>query len=144
MRLMAATLIALLCSVVYSQETHSAAMQRMVHTNAFAFGGTGRAGVISQGERDFRIILSQSAPVADADFERIYASGNSEAKSYALAGIRRLDPKRFKELLESLKVSDEKVVTMEGCIVEERPLFKVAQDINSGRYDPWLRPQKAI
>ena len=116
-------------------------MQRMVHTNAFAFGGTGRAGVISQGEKDFRIILSQPASVAVADFERIYTSGNSEAKSYALVGIRRLDRARFEELVKSIKGSKEVVTTMEGCIIEDRLLFKVARDINSGRYDPWRRHQ---
>jgi len=144
MRLLAATLIAFLGSVAFSQETHSVAMQRIENANVFAFGGIGYAGVTSQGENDFRVILSQPASVAEADFERIYTSGNSEAKSYALAGIRELDRARFKELLESLRGSNEKVVTMEGCIVEDRPLLRVAQDINSGQYDLGLhRPKQS-
>jgi len=142
MRLLAATLIAFLCSIAFSQEAHSVAIQRIEHASVFAFGGTGYAGVTSQGEKDFRTILSQPSSVAEVDFERIYASGNSEAKSYALAGIRELDQAHFKVLLESLNGSNEKVVTMEGCIIEDRPLIKVAQDINSGRYDFWLKPQK--
>jgi hypothetical protein len=65
---MAATLIAFLCSVVYPQEADSVAIERILHTKVFSFGGTGYAGVISQGEKDFRTILSQPASVAVADF----------------------------------------------------------------------------
>ena len=120
MKFVAAALIAFLCSIGYSQETKSAAIPSIENAKVFAFGGIGYAGITSQGEKDFRVLVSQPANVAISDFELIYVSGNSEAKSYALAGIRQLDPKHFKEMLLSLKNSTENVETMEGCVIEQR------------------------
>jgi hypothetical protein len=106
----------------------------------FAFGGIGYAGATSQGEKDFRIIVSQPRALALEDFEEIYNHGTPEAKIYALAGIRKLDAQRFKVLLESSQSSQEKVHTEEGCIVQERSWAKVTKTIDSGGYDAWLEP----
>lgn len=58
----------------------------------FAFGGVGIAGVTSQGEKDYRVILSRSSALAE--FEKLFATGNPQAKAYALVGIRALDVDR--------------------------------------------------
>ena len=76
-----------------------AAVRRLAKVETFAFGGTGYAGVTSKGEIDFRLLVSQPPQVALAAFEKLYAAGNPQGKSYALSGFKKLDPRRFKELL---------------------------------------------
>ena len=86
-----------------------ATFERLAKVELFAFGGVGYAGVMSPGEKDYRAILARSS--AMADLERLYSSGNLQAKCYALVGIRKLNPQRFKELAESLRSSKEQVGT---------------------------------
>jgi hypothetical protein len=123
-----------------AQEKATAAAQRLVNTKIFAFGGVGFAGTTSDGERDFRIVFAQPHDLALKLFEDLYADGNPEAKSYALSAIHTLAPDRFWDLANSLKGSTIKVVTMSGCIVEEKTLASVAKDIAKGSYDFWLKP----
>jgi hypothetical protein len=120
-----------------AQNTRSEAIERISRTNVFAFGGVGFAGTTSDGEKDFRVIIS--LPSAAKDFETIYATGTPEAKGYALAGMRELAKVRFKELLRSLQSSQAQLETMQGCIRERRSLVKVAREIDSGRYDIWIK-----
>jgi hypothetical protein len=52
--------------------------------------------------------------------------------SYALAGMRKLDRKRYAELLVSVRASDVTVQTMSGCIISKERLRKIADDLDSG------------
>jgi len=90
------------------------AVERLAKIDRFAFGGIGYAGVTSQGEKDYKLVLSR--PSAMADFERLLLIGNPQAKSYALVGIRALNPSRYKELSPSFRDSKGEVVTQSGCI----------------------------
>ena len=83
--------------------------------------------------------MTQPSGVALDALERLYATGNPQAKSYALAGIRKFNSKRFEELRLSLQSSNLKVQTQSGCIVSEQLLKEVANDLNSGKYDLWLK-----
>jgi len=138
----AAVLLVALCSAAPAQDSLSATVKSITKTGVFAFGGVGFAGRTSQGEIDFRVIQSQPAAVALASFETIYATGDPAAKSYALAGIRQLDGARFKELLHSLNGSQETVFTMHGCIMEKDHLVDVANSIDAGNYDDWLKARR--
>jgi hypothetical protein len=71
--------------------------------------------------------------------EKLYATGNPQAMSYALAGMRKLDRKRYAELLVSVRASDVTVQTMSGCIISKERLRKIADDLDSGKYDAWLQ-----
>jgi len=136
---LASVLLALFCSTALAQDAVSTSVQSMMKTSVFAFGGVGFAGKTSQGELDFRVIQSQPSAIALNGFEKIFAGGDTEAKSYALLGIRQLDGKRFKELLQSLQGSQQKVVTMHGCILEKHSFMDIARAIDSGSYDGYLK-----
>jgi hypothetical protein len=69
-----------------------------------------------------------------ADFERLLLVGNSQAKGYALVGIRALGPSRFKELSHSMRDSKEGLLTEKGCIVSHEPLGVVLNRIEAGEY----------
>jgi hypothetical protein len=62
-----------------------------------------------------------------------------QGMSYALAGMRRLDRKRYSELLVSARASDLIVTRMRGCIMSQVKLRTLADDLDSGIYDVWLR-----
>ena len=68
------------------------------------------------------------------DFEKLVAVGNPQAKSYALVGIRSLNPKRYEELSRSFRESKDNVVTQRGCIETREPLSEVLERIEAGEY----------
>ena len=104
----------------------------MTKVDTFAFGGIGFALAISKGETDYRIILS--SPSAAADFERVFALGNPQAKAYALVGLRQTNAKRFTELATSLQASTTAVRFGRGCDIYELPLSEIVKRIRSGMY----------
>jgi hypothetical protein len=108
-------------------------LERLAEVQRFAIGGTGFAGTVSHGEQDYIIILSRTS--AMADFEKLYAKGNPQAKCYALVGIRKLNPNRFKELAQPLRSSKELVATMHGCLAYQEVLEDVIKQIGGGRYN---------
>jgi hypothetical protein len=87
---------------------------------------------LSAPQQDYKVILSR--PSAMAEFERLYSSGNIMAKCYALVGIHRLSPQRFRELARPLHNSKEQAVTMHGCLMSYEPLGVIINQIESGRY----------
>ncbi len=127
-------LIPVLFFVSVPQTAHSpdAVVERLAKVAVFAFGPVGYAAIISPGEKDYRTILNRSSALED--FEKLYSAGNLQAKSYALVGIHRLDPTRFKELVQPLRDSKETVTTMRGCIMSHEAFRDVIKQIESGRF----------
>jgi hypothetical protein len=124
----------LVSAVPQATQPVDTAFERLAKVELFAFGGVGYAGVTSPGEKDYRAILAR--PSAMVDFERLYSSGNLQAKCYALVGIRKLNPQRSKDLAQSLLTSKEPVGTMHGCIISQEPLGAIIKQIESGKYSP--------
>lgn len=120
-------------SPILADETVNAAVKRLSAVGQFAFGGVGYAGVTSKGETDFKIVLAQPKPMALDAFEKLYAIGNAQGKSYALSGLKKLAPQRFAELLPTLGKSTE-VEVMRGCVITREPLPDVAQQIGQGKF----------
>jgi hypothetical protein len=137
----AALLFVLLVAPAGSQSPTSTAQTRMAAVKTFAFGGTGFAGITSEGELLFNQIMSEPPAQAMQDLETIYATGNPQAQAYALAGIRKLDRDRFRTLLHSARESHAAVEIMSGCVVDKISLKRLAGRIDAGRYDLWLYPR---
>jgi hypothetical protein len=135
------TALALLCfsAIACCQDASSVALLRIQSTAVFAFGGVGFAGRTSQGEIDFKTIVSLPREQAIASFEQLFEKVDPQAKSYALAGLRKLDVSRFETLRMSLQNSPVKVQIMRGCILSRESLQQVASGIESGQYDSGLR-----
>ncbi len=113
-------------------------VERLSATNMFAFGGTGFAGVTSQGEKDLRVVLAQPRSAALAALNDLYASGDVQAKLYAIAGMRKLKSDRYREVLGEAEKSGVEVRVMRGCIVSKRPFSEVARSIDRGVFDAFL------
>jgi len=69
----------ILVSIANAGDSSDSVLERLAKVDRFAFGGTGFAGVISRGEKDYRVILSR--PSAEADFEKLFAVGNAQPSS---------------------------------------------------------------
>ena len=121
-------------SPVLADDTVDTAVNRLSTVERFAFGGVGFAGVTSKGEKDFKFVLTQPKTTALNAFERLYAIGNPQGKSYALSGLKKLAPERFAELVATLAKSAEEVDVMRGCIVSHEPLPDVAKQIANGKF----------
>lgn len=115
-----------------SAENSQSVVDRLAKVGLFAFGGVGFANVTSPGEKDYRLLLS--SPSAEADFERLFASGNPQAKCYALVGIHQLNPEKFNTLSAPLHSSKEKVSTMHGCIMSHQTMADLIGRIGAGGY----------
>src|SRR5437016_13946888 len=89
-------------SPLLADDTVDTALNRLSTVEQFAFGGVGYAGVTSKGETDFKFVLAQPKPTALKAFERLYAIGNPQGKSYALSGLKRLAPERFAQHVAQL------------------------------------------
>jgi hypothetical protein len=122
----------LLAPVPQSPHPPDAVVERLAKVGVFAFGTVGYAAIISPGEKDYKTVLNRSSALED--FERLYTAGNLQAKCYALAGIHRLDPARFRELIRPLRDSKETVTTMTGCILSLEAFGDVIKKIESGRF----------
>jgi hypothetical protein len=139
-------LLALLCLSRWaaSQDFVPLAARQLATADVFAFGGTGYAGQISAGERNFKNLMALPRQEALSTLETVFAEGNPQAKAYALAGFHKLDAKRFATLAAGLAGSQIKVRTMEGCIAEEKLLRSLASEIGSGKYDPLIRSHREV
>ncbi|HEX2919425.1 MAG TPA: hypothetical protein VHN81_12970 [Edaphobacter sp.] len=115
------------------------AADNLTKINLFAFGGVGFASRISDGERDFRVVMEKPRDEALQTMETVFANGTVEAKSYALAGIHALSPERFNALYPSVAHSPKKVHRMQGCILYEDTLKEIARQIREGAYDKDVR-----
>ena len=127
-------LIPLLLFVLVPQFVHppDAVVERLAKVGVFAFGPVGFAAITSPGETDYRTVLNRTSALED--FEKLYSTGNLQAKCYALVGIHRLNPTRFRELIRPLLDSKETVNTMTGCILSREALGNVIKQIESGRF----------
>jgi hypothetical protein len=127
-------LIPVLLFVPVPQSAHSpdAVIERLAKTGVFALGPVGFARITSPGETDYRTVFNRSSALED--FEKLYSTGNLQAKCYALVGVHRLDPTRFAELVQPLRDSKETVTTMSGCVMSGQAFGDVIKQIESGRF----------
>lgn len=105
---------------------------RLARVCEFAFGGVGFVSAISQGETDYRRILSR--PSAAADFETVFAIGSRQAKCYALVGLRQLNRRRFESFAATLQSSKAEVAVARGCVEMGHPMAEIVNRIRSSVY----------
>ena len=123
-----------------SSET-DAATARLANAHIFAIGGVGFAGVTSEEEKDFRLILANHQ--AENIFGTLYQRGNNQAKAYALLGLYILGSARYRDIYASLSTSKEKLHLMEGCIASNEQLDVMAKRIDVGEFSHRNPPKQA-
>jgi hypothetical protein len=132
MRILITTALLLAAAVSAGADPYAMALHRLAQAKTFAFGRIGRAAVISQGEKDYRVVLAGASPLAA--FEKVFSTGTPEAKAYALVAIRKLDYNRFKTLADTVRDSKSEVDVTQGCERGPWSWALVVKDIDSGAY----------
>ena len=136
--------LALTVVPIFAQPKPAAVPAGLETANIFALGPVGYAGTIPPELIEFEAIMSLQPEYAKRELERLYSSGNPQAMSYALVGMRMLDRKRYSEMLSGSRASNLMVVTMWGCELSEEELRSVANELDSGKYDRWLSSKHKI
>ena len=109
------------------------AYERLITVKEFAFGGVGFAGTTSEGEKALRMILASTNALSL--FRSALSKGSSEAKLYALCGLRQLDRPSLEKESTALVKADLEVTTMSGSIVRHERAATVVKRIAAGMYD---------
>jgi hypothetical protein len=133
-----ATVVSAQSRPTFSSQPPSASLRGLSEARIFALGGVGFAGQIPQELYLLRAIMALKPVQAAQELDKLYSGGNPQAMSYALVGMRKLDWKRYGELLALARTSDVTVRTMWGCIVLDEKIRTVADELDSGKYDPIL------
>ena len=109
------------------------ACERLSSVTQFAFGEVGIAGTTSEGEKAFRSVIATTNALSC--FRAVLANGSSEAKLYALCGLRQLDRASFAAASKVVVEANPKVTTMSGCILWSQRAADVVKRIAAGAYD---------
>ncbi len=99
----------------------------------FAFGGVGYGGVTSYGELAFHAVLK--SPKAAEIFRDACVQATDEGKLYALCGLRQTDREAYDHYVATFRTETKQVRTQSGCIVTDKPMSLVVQEIANGTYD---------
>jgi hypothetical protein len=110
----------------------AASVPELANIHVFAFGGVGFAGATSNGETEYRKI--QAGTRAQSHFEELFQSGSLEAKCYALVGLQKLSPRKFRELSAPWRTATAQVTTMRGCVIGHEPIALIIKSIEAGGY----------
>jgi hypothetical protein len=105
-------------------------------SGAFALGGVGVAGTMSEGERALRELLKQ--PDAVVRLEHMLPDASAPGQLYALLGLRLRDREAYQRALAKYGQRDVTVQTMRGCIVQQEHFTTLVKQIDHGDYDASL------
>jgi hypothetical protein len=102
----------------------------------FALGGVGPLGAMSDEEQCFRTIAVSSNALQL--FTMTLTHGTTEARLYALCGIRRLAPQTYDAHAAAVMAANQRATIMEGCFSSREQVSNVVVRIKEGFYDRHL------
>jgi hypothetical protein len=103
---------------------------------SFAFGGVGVAGLMSEGERNLRVVLER--PDASQQLQAALAHATPAGELYILVGLRRCDRAAYQKIFVSLARSDSDVEVARGCMISREPFRQLLSQVQDGRFDDYL------
>ena len=108
---------------------------------SLAFGGVGAAGLMSEGERNLRAVLS--LPDAAQQLQAALAHATPAGTLYILVGLRRCDRAAYQKIFDSLARPNEDVEVVRGCMISKEPFRQLLSEVQDGRFDDYLsRPPR--
>src|SRR4029453_18263523 len=126
-------------SVVISSENSAA--RDVAAAKSLAFGGVGVAGLMSEGERNFRAVFER--PDASQQLQAALAHATPAGKLYILVGLRRCDRAAYQKVFDSLGRPNDDVEVVRGCMISKEPFRQVLSKVQDGRfYDYLSRPSR--
>jgi hypothetical protein len=146
--MMKTLVISLVSGLMLSQVPNSAGsssanveVRDLAVVRSFAFGGVGVAGIISEGERNLRLVLQQ--PDASERLQAAVTYATPAGKLYIMVGLRRCDRAAYHRTYDLLTRFKDDVEVVRGCMVSKEPFHQILSEIEAGRFDDYLsRPIK--
>lgn len=128
-------------AILPATASEESAAQDVAAAKSLAFGGVGVAGLMSEGERNLRMVLEQ--PAASQQLQAAFADATPAGKLYILVGLRRCDLAAYQKVFDSVGHPDEAVEVVRGCMISKKPFREVLSEIQDGRFDSYLsRPAR--
>jgi hypothetical protein len=118
-------------------EKARALVKELAGVKAFSLGGVGFVNSIPEREDWFFAILSSRH--SDRLFRELFEQGTSEAKVYALAGLRLTDREGFKERAEGFLCEGSEVRTQRGCIRNYRTADELVAGLEGGEMERYMK-----
>jgi len=119
------------------QPTTEIEYQRLLSIKLFAIGSVGYGGGRSSGSLALRVVMMSTN--AAALLLDVATKGTTEAKLYALCGIRRLRLSEFDRLAAELLRENETVSTASGCVFSHDSARFLVDHIKTGQLDDYLK-----
>ena len=136
-------IILLIAGIVLSQPGISAgtssedsAVRDLAAAKSFTFGGVGVAGLMSEGERNLRVVLER--PDASQQLQAALAHATPAGTLYILVGLRRCDRAAYQKVFDSLARPSDDVEVVRGCMISKEPFRQILSQIQDGRFDDYL------
>jgi hypothetical protein len=127
--------------VSFAASSENSAAQDVAASKSLAFGGVGVAGIMSEGERNLRLVLAQ--PDASQQLQAALAHATPAGKLYILVGLRRCDRAAYQKVFDSLGRPGDDVEVVRGCMISKEPFRQVLSQVQDGRFDDYLsRPPR--
>jgi hypothetical protein len=135
------TYVSFVISVQASSPPAADPTEQLRHVEAFAMGGIGVAGTMSEGERSLRNLLSD--PAATAKLEGLLTKATPAGQLYALLGLHVHDRAAFEKASNDFHAPGGDVESIGGCIISHLPFKQLLDRIKAGQYDDALtRPAR--
>ena len=140
--------IVLIAAILLSQfgisaatSSENSAVRDLAAAKSLAFGGVGVAGLMSEGERNLRVVLER--PDASQQLQGALAHATPAGTLYILAGLRRCDRAAYQKVFDSLARPNDDVEVVRGCMINKQLFRQVLSQIQDGRFDDYLsRPPR--
>src|SRR5882757_1467517 len=116
--------------------SENSAVRDLAAAKSLAFGGVGVAGLMSEGERNLRVVLER--PDASQQLQGALAHATPAGTLYILVGLRRCDRAAYQKVFDSLARPSDDVEVVRGCMVSKEPFRQLLSRIQDGRFDDYL------
>src|SRR5512133_1599915 len=124
-----------------ASSSENSAVRDLAAAKSLAFGGVGVAGLMSEGERNLRVVLER--PDASQQLQGALAHATPAGMLYILVGLRRCDRAAYQKVFDSLSRPNDDVEVVRGCMISKQLFRQVLSQIQDGRFDDYLsRPPR--
>jgi len=121
--------------------SENSAARDLAAAKSFAFGGVGVAGLMSEGERNLRVVLDGSD--ASRQLQAVLSHATPAGELYILVGLRRCDSAAYQKIFASLARPNDDVEVARGCMISREPFRQLLSQIHDGLFDDYLsRPPR--
>jgi len=107
----------------------------LAEAKSLACGGSGAAGLMSEGERNLRAVLERLDACSSC---RLHSLTRHRGTLYILVGLRRCDRAAYQKVFDSLARPNDDVEVVRGSMVSKELFRQVLSQIRDGRFDDYL------